>query len=305
MPTRRATTLKLTPLADLLQAPGLVWLVQATPKRFDSALMKALETLVPAAQLDGFRRRNAGIDLREQEEVVVASYGEVLVYGVRGAVSANAIESAFRARGEVAARAIDHAPDRAEDRILRVFGQYGGKPSQVAIFGESAVLLEEGVKGPIRAATLFARGLLKRAKPCLHEVPLAGVAEALGDAPLRVFAPGPFDHVQRESMGGLLQVTSALGARARIVDGVLQLSLVARGPWGRDAEGAKRRLSAAFDLVTQSGLGKLMTLDKPVTPVETAVDGDNLWIHAGYNPTLLASAIRAAVEGEIGEIMTR
>ncbi len=310
-PKVRETTLHLSPLTELLQAPGMVWLVDAAPKHLrEAGLERAISRIVTGRAFDDFKGRNGGIDLREMDEVMVASYGGVTVSGVRGLLDPGAVERAFTSRASaVDARAIDHAPDVAEDRIVRVFGMLRGVRTQVCTLGRSAALLEEGTLGPVRAAVAFAQGKLKRTKPALHTRPLDRVAELLGDAPLRFFAPGPFEGEWSKAAGGILAAATAFGARAVMVEGTLMFSFVFTGTeatsWDRDAEAVQKRLSAAFDVVSQSDLGKLARADKPKVSATTRIDKDALWLHVGYDPALLAEGIHAALDAEISEILAK
>jgi hypothetical protein len=155
----------------------------------------------------------------------------------------------------------------------------------------------------------FAEGKLKRTKPALHTRPLDRVAELLGEAPLRFFAPGPFEGEWGKAAGGLLAAASAFGARATLVDGILMFSFLLTGTedasWNHDADAARKRLSAAFDVVSQSDLGKLAHVDKPKVSATTRIDKDALWLHVGYDPELLADGIHAALDAEIGEILAK
>ncbi len=310
-PKARETTLHLAPLTELLQAPGMVWLVDAAPKALrESGLGPAIARIVTGRAFDDFKGRNGGVDLREMDEVAVASYGGVTVSGVRGLVDPGAVERAFGSRASaVDARAIDHAPDVAEDRIVRLFGMLRGVRAQVCTMGRSAVLLEEGTLGPLRAAVAFAQGKLKRTKPALRTRPLDRIAELLGEAPLRFFAPGPFEGEWSKAAGGLLAAATAFGARMAMVDGTLMFSFVLTGTdaqtWEREAEAVQKRLSAAFDVISQSDLGKLARADKPKVSAATRIDKDALWLHVGYDPALLAEGIHAALDAEISEILAK
>ena len=98
-PKVRETTLHLSPLTELLQAPGMVWLVDAAPKHLrEAGLERAISRIVTGRAFDDFKGRNGGIDLREMDEVMVASYGGVTVSGVRGLLDPGAVERAFTSR---------------------------------------------------------------------------------------------------------------------------------------------------------------------------------------------------------------
>ncbi len=206
--------LELDPIVDLVPAAGLVWLMEARPRELlaDPILGETLSAIATADRFEALARRHGGVDLRQADQVAVAStangmratLGLALVH-----VEPGRVEAAFAARARnVEGRAVERG-------VTRFWGTVGEEREQVALFGRRGVGIERGGLGPLQASVYFAEGRLKRARPALRAEPLASVAERLGDAPLRGFAPGPFEGDWARGVGGLLRATTAVGARLR------------------------------------------------------------------------------------------
>lgn len=317
----RRTTLHIQPLTDLVAAAGLSWLVSVEPRSLgeNAALLPALQKLASDAQLTAYAKDHGGLDLRSMQEVVVASYGEGTKLSLaRGSLDPGALEKAFLTRiAQVEARHVEASSDDGVDTVLRIAGGYrkstGVTPAELVLLGREAVVLCEGGSSRGRAAMLFARNMLKRAKPALQATPLDRISKLLGDAPVRVFAPGPFSDQAgtKAALGGLLSVTTAVGARVLVEErnhrAVLKLSAVLVGEWEREREAARERLSAAWNVLTASGTGRLLGLDRPVEPALVVAppnaEGDALWVHAAYDAETLAKNATDLLEGDILRVL--
>ncbi len=125
--------------------------------------------------------------MRQADQLAVAGHGRV--HAGPGAPSGRPLagRAAFTARArEVEGRAVERA-------VTRFWGTVGDEREQVAVFGREGVGIEHGGLGPLRAAIYFAQGRLKRSLPALRAEPLSAAAALLGEAPVRAFAPGPFE----------------------------------------------------------------------------------------------------------------
>jgi hypothetical protein len=298
--------LALDPIIDLVPAAGLVWLVEARPRELlaDPVLGPALAAIASGDRLDAFARRHGQVDLRQAEQVAVAS-----TTGAARATLALAmvhiepgrVEAAFTAR----ARNVD---GRAVERgVTRFWGTVGEEREQVALFGQQGVGIERGGLGPLQAAIYFAEGRLKRSLPALRAQPLASAAARLGEAPLRGFAPGPFEGDWAGGLGGLLGATTAVAVRlraaARGADGALALRFLRTGAWGADAAAAALRLEEAFHVLTEDPLGRLAGLDRPVDGPRVAGDAEALVLDVALDPVRMSRGVRAATEAPLAEIM--
>jgi hypothetical protein len=293
----------LMPIANLAPAAGLTWLIEARPRDIASRadLIPAISAIVPEARLTAFSRAN-GIDLRETKELVIARYDETTLYAARTPLDPATIESAF------AAHAIE-IEGRAEDApgLVREWGTVAGKSrEQIAIFGRDAVALESGRFGPLRAAEMFALAKLKRASPALKTEPLARAAALAGEAPLRAFAPGPFTGEWKSGLGGLLGASTAVAVAIRFPPTPgpqLSARIVLLGAWNDDAPSAAQRLAAAYTVLEQSTLGRLIGLDKPMAGPNASYTADALTLEVSYDALALAHGVHAALEAEIEEIL--
>jgi hypothetical protein len=297
--------LTLDPLVDLVPAAGLVWLVEVRPLELQASppLAEVLAAAAPRDRLDAFARRHGGVDLRQADQVAVAGHGPATLGLARLPVEPWRVETAFAAR----ARSVE---GRAVERgVTRFWGTVGDEREQVALFGQDAVGIEFGGLGPLQAAIYFAQGRLKRSLPALRAEPLAAAAALLGEAPVRGFAPGPFEADWARGLGGLLGAATALAARVRAApsgtDGAqaLELRLLLTGAWGADASAAAERLAAAFHVLAEDPLGRLTGLDRPLEGPTATGNPDALALDVALDPVTMSRGIRAAAGAPLAEIM--
>lgn len=300
----RPAPLRLEPIADLVPAAALLWLVEARAAELlgDRDLAPALALVLPPERFDAFAEGHGGVDLRRASQLVIAGYKGVTLAIARTPLQPRRVETAFAARAvAVEGRALEGA-------VTRFWGSLGGNREQVALFGSDAVGLERGHFGPLRAAIYFAQGKLKRALPALRANPLARVAALLGDAPLRAFAPGPFTEEWATGLGGLLRATTAMAASATPTSwptgaAALRVHAVLAGAWGVDASTAAARLGAAFQLLANDSLGRLLGLDRPLEEPRVSGDPDALRLELMLDATALARGVRAATDATIRDVM--
>jgi hypothetical protein len=293
--------LHIDPLVDLVTGAELVWLVQIRPQAMlgDPTLARATETLIPATRLRTFAEDHGGVDLRRAGEIVVAGYPETILALAAVDVDADRVERSFSEHAAVL------EGRTAERGITRAWGLFGATRTQLAVFGRGAVAVERGRLGPLRAAVSFAEGRLKRSAPALRAEPLAAAAERLGAAPLRAFAPGPFNEQWGAGLGGLLRATTAaaVGLQASGTrPGAVKARLVLTGAWGDAAQAAGQRLSARFDLIADDPLGRLTGLDRPVTPAQVRTDPAALELDVVLDTAALSEGLRSATSSALAEI---
>lgn len=317
----RRSELRLEPLTDLVPAAGLVWLLDLRPQELmvNDASRQALAEVLPEDRFVAFASRHGGIDPRASKELVVASYPEAILTMAEVRFDPAPVEAAF------AARALSVDGRAVEGEVTRTWGSVtDGKDmarEQLALLGRDAVMLERGHLGPLRAALAFAGGKLHRSLPALRAEPLKRAAELLGDAPARAFAPGPFEGEWAAGLGGLLRASTAAAVSAwphgSSQDGTANLffRVVLLGAWGADAPAAADRLRAAFDVLANDPLGKLMGVDHPVQDVRTGhVLGEGpqnnngtettaLVLEVALDAVALARGLRAATAGTVADIM--
>jgi hypothetical protein len=300
-------SLHLEPIVDIVPAAGLTWLVEARLREVlaNPDLIPAVALLVPESGFDSFAAHHGGIDLRETTEFVVASYPEALLALAQVPLDPGRVEAAFTARAlTVEGRASNHG-------VTRLWGSVGGGREQVAIFGRQAVALEHGHLGPLRAAVYFSEGLLSRALPALAAEPLADAAKRIGSAPLRAFAPGPFEGAWGKGLGGLLQASTAVAMAAwpASVGGptdrtsAVRLRLLLMGGWGADAPAAAQRFKAAFDLLANDPLGRLTGVAHPLSPPEVAPEEGALRLEVTLDALALARGLHDVTTATVNELM--
>jgi hypothetical protein len=303
-PSSPEASLAVDPLPELVPAAGLSWLVDLRPTEIlgDPYLGPAIGLLLPASAFDAFERRHGGVDLRHAGEVTVAGFADVTLALARLAVDPPRIESAFADRAAaVDGRAVEHG-------ITRLWGTVGEEREQIAIFGHQAVGLERGRFGPLRVATYYAEGRLKRSPTALRADPLRSAADRLGDCPARAFAPGPFEGSWADGLAGLLRGATAVGTSLRPVRlpgggfGV-KLTVVVLGGWGEDGPAAAQRLGAAFNVLAEDPLGRLAELNRPLEGPHVVGDATEARLEVILDATALARGIRDATSAQVADIV--
>lgn len=299
--------LHLRPVSDLAAAAALSWIVDARPRALfaNPELVVAVRELFPDARFETFASRHGGVDPRQLDQLVVASYPESTLFLAAGVIDAAKVEAAFVARARaIEGRGIDRKSD-ALGTIVRTWGVVNEEREQIAIFGREAIGLEIGKLGPLRAAEAFAQGKLRKASPALRAPPLAAASALLAESPLRVFAPGPFEGDAKNGLGGLLGASTAAAVAADPLDeDKLRLRVALLGAWtAAEAEAAKGRLAAALQRVSSSAIGKLCGLDQPVAGPTVALRDDALIAETVIRMTPLFRGLHAATGASVDEIM--
>jgi hypothetical protein len=296
-------------LPALLPRADLRWIVLSRPREIASIpwLIPPIARVVPKANLTRFAAQT-GFDLRQVHEAIVASYegataaDDALVYLVRHNGDAVAIERAFRARiTSDEARAVER-PD-----LVRVSGTVGITPHAFAAIGGDVVAFQIGgsaSRGPVRVATLYARGKLSRSPTALAGPPLGKLAARFGEAPVRAFALGPFEGELARGARGLLAGATAIGAAVRpSAREKLALAVAVSGDFAKTGDPASRELLAAWDDLATGSFGHLLGLDRPFEPPLPTHADDAVAIAVELDPDLLAAGLAAATSARIDEIM--
>lgn len=309
----------LPPLVDLTPAAGLDMLVDAHPRALlaHAELLPLLDRVVPDAQMRTFALRHGDVDPRQLEDLVVATYGPTTLVLAQGDFDPARLERAFGERTtRMTARAIDQRGGPLST-ILRLEATSPSDALAVILFGRRVVGVEThaiaGRAGPLRVSELFATGRLQRAKPSLQAPPLDVAAKALGDAPIRIFFPGPFEGESAKGLAGLLQAATAAAIAIRPADprsfgserSPLDVTVQLFGAWGDDAENAGQRFAAAIGSIARSDLGRLCGLHEPIRGPDLKVTPTILTVSARIDGQKLARGARASTGGQIDEIMAK
>jgi hypothetical protein len=311
-PIAAPPALHVSPVADLVPAAHLSWLVLARPREVASRvdLIPAVHELVSEERLAAFAKRNA-VDVRAVDELAVARYAESTLYIARTRIDPLRVEAAFTAHlREVAGRAIDRH-EGADGQIVRTWGEAGGETEQLAILGTAAVALEQGKLGTVRVVELFAEQRLKKAAPARRTPLLARAAALVGDAPLLAFAPGPFD--DGRGLGGLLAATTAVAIAVRFpapppsrggpAVTPAEVTIALLGAWKDDGPAAAERLLAVYGTLSGSSLGALCGLDHPLGAARARSEADAIVLDVTLDALAVTRGLHAAVDAQVDEIM--
>ena len=314
------TPLALAPAVDLAPAAALSTLVLVRPKEIyaDATLLPALTLGLPDDQVATFASRHGGVDPRQLDEIVVAAYPHATLLLGRGVIDPRKVEASFSDHSlGVDGRAVDHAAGPLTT-ITRLWADVpnGAGPTQheqLVLMGHEVVGLEideqppvEGkpTVGPARAAELFALRKLAKARPALAAPPLESAAKVLGDAPVLVMFPGPFEGQAASALGGLLRAATAVGMAAKPDGaGTVRIKITVLGAFGDKAPQAADKLSAATDMVAASSLGRLAGLDHPKRPFQARSTPESATVEGAVDALALARGVLAATSAQISEIM--
>lgn len=300
--------LHLEPACDLAQSAGLSWIVEAKPRTIAEIpeLIPAIALVLPEERLKGFAASHGGIDLRQTNDLCVARYKDALLSIARVPLEGEKVAAAFEARTAKPAPRTLLAPN---PRVLKMTGEVSGESQHLLIFGNEAAAIEQGKPGPLRAAEAFAFGKLKRAAPALRGVALAKASEVLGDVPVRVFAPGPFEGETANGLGGLLRAATAVAGSARWAGtgANVAVRIVLVGAWGDEALVARalERFAAAAHVLAESPTGHLFGLHHPIQGPTVHAEGDALVLDVTLDGDVLARGLHDAVNADVVEMMRK
>jgi hypothetical protein len=296
--------LHLDSACDLAPSAAVEWVLDARPRAVAETpdLIPVIALVIPESRFATFAATHGGVDVRQITDLCVAKYKETRLTVARAPLDPARLERTFADR-------MTHPGGRSVDvvnpPVVRVWGEVNGEAQQLVVFARELVALEQGKAGPVRATEAFALGKLRRAQPVLRGGPLARAVELVGDAPVRAFAPGPFEGETAQGLGGLMRASTSVAASARFVGppAKLGIRIVLTGAWGKDAPAAAERLAAAVHVVSESPFGRLLGLDHPLVSPQVRGMDDALVVDVTIDGTSLARGVHDALDAEIGDIM--
>ncbi len=238
--------------------------------------------------------------MRRAEELVVAGYPETTLVVARVPFEPERVEAAFAALGGA-------AEGRAVERgVTRMWRSVQDEHEQVALLAGRAVVFERGQLGPLRAAVYFAERRLRRSLPALGAEPLASAATFAGEAPLRAFAPGPFEGEWARGLAGLLRATTAIAVTLRPAanapNSAVSVRMLLTGAWGQDASAAER-LRSAFGVLMVDPLGRLTGIDHPLEGPTVTADAGALTLEVTLDALAAARGFHTVADASVAEIM--
>ncbi len=303
-PAPPPATLHLDSACDLAPSAAVEWVLDARPRAVAETpdLIPVIALVIPESRFATFAATHGGVDVRQITDLCVAKYKETLLTVARAPLDPSRLERTFADR-------MTHPGGRSVDvvnpPVVRVWGEVNGEAQQLVVFARELVALEQGKAGPVRATEAFALGKLRRALPALRGGPLARTVELIGEAPVRAFAPGPFEGETAQGLGGLMRASTSVAASARFVGAPAKLGIriVLTGAWGKDAPAAAERLAAAVHVVSESPFGRLLGLDHPLVSPQVRGMDDALVVDLTIDGRTLARGVHDALDAEIGDIM--
>lgn len=286
------------PLTDYVPAAGLRWMlvvrlreVMTTP-----GVRPRVLQLIATERFDAFAH-NTGLDLRTTETGLVAGFDFGTLYLARTQDTA-AVETAFVRR--LTAPPLERRP---HPELHLLTGVVGGGPRTLVTVQDTFAGFAIGDPTPARVVGGYALAKL-RSKPALAGAALASLPRRLTEAPLRGYAPGPFEGDWARAGLGLLEAATAVAGTAEFTsDGGVRLRVVIAGRWDLPGSDASTRLEAAYLQLAASALGRLLALDQPrAAPlVTTSPDHLTLTVDLALDPLL--AGLHAAVAAETDELM--
>lgn len=151
----------------------------------------------------------------------------------------------------------------------------------------------------VRIAEGFALGRFKKTTPALVGASLSTLPKELERAPLRFYAPGPFQEAWAKGIAGLLARAYAVGASVSIGDATtLKVHLVISGAFGPDLEESRGRILKTWDALLASPVGHVLEIERAVESGSFALDvfDDHAVLDVSLNADLLIKGLSAAVQ---------
>jgi hypothetical protein len=298
-PARADPPLHEGPLTDYIPAAGLRWMVVGSPRALarHPSLAPAIALLLPKERLDAFAR-GSGVDLRQVDAALAAGFDYSTLYVVAPPEPAS-VEARFRER-----LVSEPVQARPHPQITRLTGIVGQTPQTLVRVEERLVAVAVGSALPARIVELFALRKLRKSRPALSGSALSSLPSELERAPLRFYAPGPFGAEWTRGARGLLAAATAVGVVASPQPGGrVQVRVVVAGDWSGAVHEAASALQAVWDDLSQSGTGKLLGLNEPVSGPVIEPAENLLELRVELDALTLARGLRAAVEADVWEIL--
>lgn len=296
----QAAPLHRGPLTDFVSAAGLRWMIVGSPKALMArpGIAKALATVIPAPRFEHFSK-NAGLDLRALPSALVAGFDFGTLYMAETSGNNQQVELSFAER-----LISDPKISSPHPQMRRITGLIGATPQTLVRVEDQWVAVAVGDPTPARVAELFARRRLHKSPAALAGSALRTLPPELASAPLRFYAPGPFEGTWSAGIHGLLQHALAVGIAVRTNE---QDQLVARvyvaGAWEEAGIDPRSQLLRAWQDLSQSPLGKLTGLDDPAEEPVISLAAELVSLEVTLSPEPIARGLHAAVAADVWEMM--
>lgn len=293
--------LRLRPITDLVVGAGIRWLVLIEPRDLlgNSAIRPGLSRFAPEGRLAVFERVTA-IDPAALNEAVVAGYDDSTLFVLDGVSDPREAERRFRDR---LVRDVIHKVYRPD--ATWTHGRTAtGKVRALSALSPGVVAIEGGGTLRSKVALLFAIGRLHKSPRALSLPDVRGVLDALGPAPLRALAPGPFGDEWADALNGMLAVCTALGFSARVGQrGQLDLALRLAGAWGERSKLAAENLMTGWQELASSTIGRLLRLDETLAPPGIVASDEMVGVDLRLDGVALLDGLYDVVAADVREIL--
>jgi len=260
-PSSQHEPLQLEPLTDLAIGAGLQWIVVASPQDLarHKVLSQSFARFIPPTRRHIFHRLT-GIDLDAMQRLVVAGYERSVLFLMNGMFDPRATEEVFHNRFLQNGSRKVYRPDAVWSHGIVA----GNEVRAIAALSPNVIAVEGGQAFRSKIALLLALGRLHRSPRAFDLPDMKRVYGELGDGVGACPGPGPFEGDWQKALGGMLGVTSVIGARVRLLDdGQMNLAIRLAGSWQGDEKRAAAILLDRYGDMTNSSIGKLLHLHEP------------------------------------------
>jgi hypothetical protein len=183
-------------------------------------------------------------------------------------------------------------------------GDASGNMRSLAALAPATVAIEVGGSLHAKVALLYGTGRLRRAPRALALPDVALLASRFGDAPLRAFAPGPFEGEWKRGLRGLLAACSAAGAALRpATDGSIDTRIRFVGAWGQDAPRAAEHVVASWAELAGSSVGRVTGVASPLRGPSPFVQSEMVGIDVTIDGSRLLDGLHDLVAADGRDIL--
>ena len=300
--SRDEPVLHTSPLTDLVPAAGLRWLVAGRPRQLARRpfLADAVRPLFPRQRLDAYAAAT-GVDLRQTPSALAAGfdYGTLYMAATETEGQNEQVERLFTDR--LASGPLVKQP---HPRVRRIVGVVGRTPQALLSVRGALVAVAVGDTTQARIVQAFAQRKLKESPSALAGAALSVLPAELDAAPVRFYAPGPFQGEWLRGARGLLAATTALGLAVYPQrPGRLEVVLALAGNWQTGREDVTARLTQAWEDLAHSSTGRLLGLHRPATAPTVSATSESLELRTELEIEPIVAGLRAAVIADVWEIL--
>lgn len=288
------------PLTDFVPAAGLRWLALARPRELaqNTEFAEAAKRLLPEERLTAYAQAT-GVDLRTVASGLIAGFDYSTLYMAEMRGGHDQVEQRFGAR-----LLHDPAIEAKHPKLRRLSGLVGQTPETLLISRGHWVAVAVGDPSPVRVAEGFALGRLRRSPSALRGSALKTLPAHLERAPLRFYAPGPFEGEWARAARGLLSRSFAVGfAATPTAGGVLDVCVVVAGDFADLGAEAEPRIQGAWEDLSQSSTGTLLGLRHTAGAARVRASAEELELCVPLSLAEIARGLHAAVSADAWELL--